>query len=332
VLSQGEVLAAHLAHDGVVVHTTSGVVARAARALDIIRTVRSWRGQVDVVVVLGFSGAAFAMTHLGLHMARRLDVPVVLWLHGGNLPEFCRRHPRWVRAVLTSADHLIAPSPYLAALGPMVGRAIDIIPNVLPEVPHRAALERPDRARTQLLWMRTFHPLYRPTLAVEVLAGIRQSHPEVTLTMAGQDKGQLEATRRLVDRRGLHDAVRFAGFLDAAGKAQAFADHDVFLNTTSTDNAPVSLLEAAAHGLVIVSTPAGGITELFTDEVDALLAPDADGLATRVARVLDDPALAARLSGAGLAVAQTADWGHVGPLWHRLLDGCAGFDGVAGNG
>jgi glycosyltransferase involved in cell wall biosynthesis len=100
----------------------------------------------------------------------------------------------------------------------------------------------------------------------------------------------------------------------------AFAQHDVFLNTTRVDNAPVSLLEAAAHGLVVVSTPAGGITELFTDGVDALLAGDADGLAAAVSRVVDDPVLARRLSGAGLVLADSASWAQVGPVWHDLLD------------
>ena len=120
--------------------------------------------------------------------------------------------------------------------------------------------------------------------------------------------------------------MTFPGFLDPAAKARAFADHDVFLNTTRTDNAPVSLLEAAAHGLVVVSTPAGGIMALFADGTDALLAPDAPGLATAVERVLADDELTARLSAAGLALARSADWAEVGPRWHRLLAEVTGRD------
>lgn len=321
VVTQGEVLAERLAEDGLIVHTTSLVVPRVRRALDVTRTVSRWRGSVDVVVVLAFSGAAFSMTELGVRAAGRLGVPIVLWLHGGNLPEYTRRHPRRVRRVLDRAARIVAPSPYLAALGTAVGREVAVIPNVLP-----VAAEATPRtsARPQVLWMRTFHPLYRPELAVETFARVRARHADARLTLAGQDKGELGATRSLVAAAGLDGSVDFPGFLDAAGKTRAFADHDVFLNTTRVDNAPVSLLEAAAHGLVVVSTPAGGIVDLFDDGVDALLAPDADGLADSIERVLTEPEVAARLSAAALALARSADWAEVGPHWHHLLAEVAG--------
>jgi glycosyltransferase involved in cell wall biosynthesis len=168
--------------------------------------------------------------------------------------------------------------------------------------------------------MRTFHPLYRPDLAVAAFAELHRRRPSATLTLAGQDKGELQATRRLVDAAGLGAAVTFAGFLDRSAKAEAFAAHDLFLNTTRTDNAPVSLLEAAAHGLVVVSTPAGGIADLFTDGLDVLLAEDADALADAMEAVLDDPTLAERLSAAGRRLAESASWAQVGPRWHELLD------------
>lgn len=316
VTSQGEVLAEHLGDDGVVVRTASAVVGRAGRAVDTIRRVRSWRGAVDAVIVLGFSGGAFAMTDLGTRAARHLGVPVVLWLHGGNLPGFAERHPRWVARVLRRADALVAPSPYLAGLATVAERPVTVIPNVLP-APARATVR--GGVEPRVLWMRTFHPLYRPDLAVAAFSELHRRRPTATLTLAGQDKGELTATRHLVRTAGLDDAVRFPGFLDPEAKASAFATHDVFLNTTRTDNAPVSLLEAAAHGLVVISTPAGGIADLFTDGTDVLLAETAVGLAQAIESVLDDPALAARLSAGGRALAESATWGHVGPRWHTLL-------------
>lgn len=318
VTSQGEVLAQHLARDGVVVHTASSVVGRIGRAVDTVRQIHSWRGEVDVVVVLGYSGPAFALTALGTYAAGSLGVPVVLWLHGGDLPVYTRRHPRWVARVFGRADRLVAPSSYLARLAESMGHTVEVIPNVLPDP---AAPRSRDRVAPHLLWMRTFHPLYRPDLAVEAFALLRARRPEATLTMAGQDKGAVTATRALVEARGLDSAVRFAGFLDPEAKVDAFARHDVFLNTTRTDNAPVSLLEAAAHGLVVVSTPAGGIADVFTDGQDVLFAADSGGLAAAVERLLDDPALAAKLSAAGRDLAVSATWAEAGPRWHELLDG-----------
>lgn len=316
-VSQGEILAAHLTDDGMVVRTTSGLVPRVRRVVDTFHTITSWRDEVDVLVVLTFSGPAFSLTDLARRVGSRLDVPLVLWLHGGNLPRFAARHRRWAHSVLSSADRIVAPSRYLAAMSEGLGHPADIIPNTIPTV---TGGHRPRRlVRPRLLWMRTFHPLYQPALAVEVVDVLRELVPGVVLTMAGQDKGELEATRELVQRLGLQDHVRFVGFLDDARKAQAFAENDLFINTTRTDNAPVSLLEAAAHGLPIVSTPAGGITDLFTEGDDALLASSAAGLAGAVARLLADPVLTERLSGAGIALAANATWPNVGPQWHRLL-------------
>ncbi len=338
VVSQGERLAERLAADGLDVRTTSGRIGRVARAIDTARSVHGWSGRVDVVVVMVFSGPAFAITSLACGTAAAVRLPVVLWLHGGNLPGFARRHPRWVGAVLGRARAIVAPSAYLARAvrtgtgtdrgtdratetggAAETGRAVTVIPNLLDTTVAPFASRAPLRPR--LLWMRTFHPLYRPEWAVETLGRLLERFPDATLTMAGQDRGELAAVRAAVAAAGLTDRVRFAGFLDAEGKERAFADHDVFVNTTATDNAPVSLLEAAAHGLPIVSTAVGGIADLFPDRVAAVLADDPRGLADGVSRLLTDSDLATSVSAAAHERARECTWEHVGPQWHRLLSG-----------
>lgn len=323
VVSQGERLAEHLASDGLVVRTTSGRIGRAARALDTVRSIHTWSGEVDVVVVMVFSGPAFAITSLACATAAAAGLPVVLWLHGGNLPDFARRHPRWVANVLRRAQAIVAPSAYLAGAadaGRGTGRsggAAMIIPNLLGTTVGSFTPRAPLRPR--LLWMRTFHPLYRPEWAVETLARLVDRHPDATLTMAGQDRGGMGAAQARARSTGLGDHVRFAGFLDAAGKERAFADHDLFLNTTATDNAPVSLLEAAAHDLPIVSTAVGGIPDLFPDRVAAVLADDPRGLADAVSELLTDADLATSISASAHERSTECTWERVGPRWRRLL-------------
>ncbi len=321
VVSQGERLAAHLAEEGVAVRTTSSRIGRVSRAIDTVRSVWSWRHDVDLVVVMAFSGPAFVITSLATLTARAVRVPVVLWLHGGNLPRFAGDHPRWFTSIGRRAAVVVAPSPYL------LGSVLDgvgtrptaiMIPNLV-DVPTESFSQRAP-LRPRLLWMRTFHPLYRPDWAVDVLSLLVSRFPEVRLTMAGQDKGQLPDVRAHAESSGLARRVHFAGFLDADQKASAFAEHDIFLNTTATDNAPVSMLEAAAHGLPIVSTAVGGIPHLFADRQAALLADDPEGLADAVAQLLADPALATDLATAAHRRAIGSTWEQVGPQWHRLID------------
>jgi glycosyltransferase involved in cell wall biosynthesis len=96
---------------------------------------------------------------------------------------------------------------------------------------------------------------------------------------------------------------------------------DVFLNTTNEDNTPVSVLEAMACGLCVVSTEVGGIPHLLAHEVDSLLVPpnDVTAMAAAVRRVLTERGLAEKLSRNGRLKTEQFDWSVVMPQWKELL-------------
>ena len=96
---------------------------------------------------------------------------------------------------------------------------------------------------------------------------------------------------------------------------------DIFLNTTNVDNAPVSVLEALACGLCVVSTSAGGMAHLAEDGREVLLVPpgDPEAMADAVRRVITDPDLAERLSKGGRERAARCDWSILLPRWESLL-------------
>ena len=322
--SPGEALAGHLRTEGHDVRTTSPVVGRVGRVVDTVRTLRRWRGDVDVAVVMVFSGPAFAMADVSTRVLTGSGIPVVLWLHGGNLPAFAERHPRWTGRVTRRAAAWVAPSGYLGELASAWDVPGEVVPNALPtgaaEFRHRQSVE------PRLLWMRTFHDLYRPDLTVEVVDQLRRRGREASLTMAGQDKGLLPQVKGLVAERGLDASVRFPGFLDPATKRRELAGHDVFVSTARVDNAPVSLVEAAAAGLPVVAMRVGGLPDLFEHRETALLSPDGDpaAMADAVDELLDDAELASRLSAAGESMGRARTWEQLGPRWQRILEGAAG--------
>jgi len=331
VTSQGEIVAALLADEGYVVRQTSHIPARLPRLADMLRSLVAWRNDIDVVVHQVFSGSAFAVADLTSALGRRLGLRQVFALHGGSLPEFAAAHPGWTRRVLARAGRVVAPSGYLIAqvvrpLFPHGGPAgapanwARVIPNILAldqyAYRHRAAVA------PRLLWMRTFHEVYNPEMAIDVLADLRRTHPAATLSMAGQEKGLHAAVVAHAAAQGLAGAVEFPGFLDAAGKAREFAAHDIYLNTNRVDNMPVSILEAAAFGLPVVATNVGGIPHLLRDGETGLLVAneDAAAMANAVRRLLDEPALAARLSVNGRRLAESCGWDVVKEQWAALFD------------
>ena len=315
VTTQGEVLAGLFEAAGHHVVVSSDRVHPVGRAADHAVTLVRRRRDVDLAVVSVFSGNAFALAEEAVLLCRLLGVPSVAWLHGGNLPTWGHAHRRRVRRLLGHVDAVVAPSAYLARWAEGFDVSPTVIPNVLDLDGYHFRLRAP--ARPRLLWMRTFQDLYDPATAVRTLALLRERGVDATLTMAGQDKGLLGATRDLAEVLGVTGWVSFPGFVSGADKTALLDAHDVFLNTNRVDNAPVTVLEAAASGLGVVSTAVGGIPDLLAADRAARLVPpgDAPAMAEAVAGLLTDPASMERLTEAARAVAEASAWPAVRDRW-----------------
>jgi glycosyltransferase involved in cell wall biosynthesis len=318
-VSQNETLAKLFERDGYAVHRSSSVKRPALRTLHHLWSLMTWRG-VDVLVVAVFSGPSFLIAEYATLMAKVFHRPkVVLFLHGGKLGEWESKHPRRVARAFGRADLILAPSAFLAAAFRDRGYDVGIIPNVLALDAYR--YEPRAAARPRILWMRTFQDVYDPVTAVAVLARVAETHPDVTMTMGGADHGALEATQQRASELGVEDRITFAGYMDAKTKAEAFSTHDIYLNTNLADNMPVSLIEAAACGLVPVATAVGGIPALVDDGVDAILAPagDVEALRAAVCRLIEDPATFEPMSRHARALAERSGWPAVRLGWEAAF-------------
>jgi len=323
VTTQGEILADLLAGEGYPLRSTSSIPARLPRLADTLRSLVAWRNDIDLVIHQVFSGPAFAVTDAATALCHALGLRQIAVLHGGALPEFAARHGGWARRVLRRAAAIVAPSTYLAetfAVYSELAPRLRVIPNIL-EIDNYPYRHR-QKVQPKLLWMRTFHEVYHPEMAVEVLAALRQTHPAATLTMAGQEKGLHAAVQESAKQRGLMEAVRFPGFLGPTDKLREFAAHDIYLNTNRIDNMPVSVLEAAAFGLPVVATAVGGVPHLLRDGETGLLVPDGDvaAMTDAIRRLLDEPGLAATLSTNGRRLAESCAWEPVRGQWEALFD------------
>jgi glycosyltransferase involved in cell wall biosynthesis len=324
VTSQGEILAAHFTAAGYSVTATSGAMSRYVRLIEIVDTLVRSRRLIDTVLLQVYGGRSFVVEDIASALARRFGHRIVMHLHGGAMPTFMARFPRWTRRVLSRADAIVAPSPFLTRWVAQHGWAASTIPNIVDVTAYSFRQRAP--ASPRLFWMRSFHSIYNPVMALRVLRLVRAVLPEATLTMGGQDKGLEPSLRREAVRIGVADAVRFVGFLDRAGKMREGEAADIFINTNRIDNTPVAVIEACAMGLPVVSTDVGGIRDLLTDGVSGLLVPDDDvpAMAEAILRLVGDPRLAERLSINGRQLAEASSWEQVRVQWERLfaqLDG-----------
>lgn len=125
--------------------------------------------------------------------------------------------------------------------------------------------------------------------------------PTIRLRLAGMPSRESEdgrAVTREIRHLGLSACVDLRGTLGPLELVHELLGAGVFVLPTHADNSPNSLAEAMAVGTPCVASAAGGIPTLARDGVDALLVQDGDpyALAGSVQRLIDDPALALRLS------------------------------------
>lgn len=145
-----------------------------------------------------------------------------------------------------------------------------------------------------------------PQLLLAAFAKARERDPEMRLVMAG-DGPLWESTRSLARALGTDGAVEFPGVItqdqvaERMRTARAFVQHSVTTRDNDHEGTPLSILEAMASGLPVVSTRHGGIPDVVEHEVHGLLSAEADtdSMAAHLLRLANDPALATRMGAAG---------------------------------
>jgi glycosyltransferase involved in cell wall biosynthesis len=115
--------------------------------------------------------------------------------------------------------------------------------------------------------------------------------------------------------------VTFTGKLSKEDWIAVSKDYNIFINTTHFDNTPISVIEAMALGLPVVSTNVGGIPFLLEHNVNALLVSDNDteGMILQVNRLIEEADLAATIAKNAKETVADFDWEVVKKQWIELL-------------
>jgi glycosyltransferase involved in cell wall biosynthesis len=279
---------------------------------------RLWRElrHADVVHVFSASYTSFLLAPLPATLiAKALGKPVLLNYHSGEAPDHLRRS-RVARAALARVDALVVPSRFLVDVFAGFGLEAEAIPNVIDRsrFPFRA---RP-RPRPHVISTRNLEPNYNVACTLRAFARVQARRPEATLTVvgAGSEAVPLKVLAHALGLRG----VRFVGRVAPEAMGQAYGEADVYVQTPAVDNMPLSVLEAFASGLPVVSTDTGGVGAILTDGVHGLLAaPDDDAaVAAAILRLLDEPGLAPRLADAGFQSTAALTWEVVRDRWRSV--------------
>jgi glycosyltransferase involved in cell wall biosynthesis len=138
----------------------------------------------------------------------------------------------------------------------------------------------------------------------------------LTVVGDGHDSGAL---RRLAGDLKLQ-GVEFVGRVQPHAIAAIYADHDIYVQSPDIDNMPLSILEAFASGLPVVSTGVGGIPAILEHERHGLLSAPGDhqALAANVLRVLRRQGDARRMARQAFDTLYPYTWPSVRERWLSL--------------
>lgn len=266
---------------------------------------------VHMMANSGWSWHLFAAP--AIWMARRKGIPVVLNYRGGYAESFFTKSWRSVERSLRHCAVILVPSTFLQQVFARFGKDSVIVQNVLDTAlfspkPH-ALSEAP-----HLVVTRNLEAIYDVATCIRAFAIVQQQYPAARLSIAGTGPERAMLEQLVADLQ--LQQVSFVGRITPAQMAALYQDADLMLNGSLVDNTPNSLIEAMASGVPVVSTNSGGIPQLVSHNVDALLVEPQQpaDMAAAAIRLLADDQLRNQLIAAGLNNASRFSWPQVWAL------------------
>ena len=244
-------------------------------------------------------------------MAARAGRPLVIHAHGSEFDLFHRKLPATVRRnvnrTLQRANVFITLSSqwrdFYVEECEISPAQIVVLPNpvmVPAEVPDRSG-----RSKVQFLHLGRLGTRKGSHDLVDAFAGLPLDlRQRARLILAGD--GDVEGVRKRAEPLG--SSVEVLSWVNAQDRDRLLAESDVFALPSRAEGVPMALLEAMANGLPSITSPVGGIPDVFRDDVDGALVDPGDVEQIRAAMVkyiVDDTA---RLAAGHCARARAGDF------------------------
>ena len=298
----------------------SGVKNKLLRFAHMLGATALFAKKADYILIDTYSTTNFWYAVSVAKLCRFLQLKYIPILHGGNLPQRYKKSPLNSDKLLKNAHKSVAPSAFLFNFFKKEGY------NNLVYIPNSIDLsiynyKKRETFSPKLLWVRSFAGIYNPLMALKVLEILLENYPDATLCMVGPEKdGSLKTCQEYAKSRQL--PVIFSGKLEKEEWVDLSKDYDIFINTTHYDNTPVSVIEAMALGLAVVSTNVGGLPFLLENDTEALLVDDDDteAFAKAITVLINDSVKSQMLTFNARRKVEKFDWEVVKKQWIELLN------------
>ncbi len=314
-----ETLGAFLEDEGYEMYYASSYKNKILRIVDMIFKTIKYSRKVDYVFIDVYSTQNFWYALLISQLCRLLKKKYISKLHGGNLPNRINKIFLLSKLIFKNSYKNVAPSAYLYKVFEKANfNNLVYIPNTF-NIEKYFFKERTDLF-PKLLWVRSFSSIYNPKMAIRVYSEVLKEFPKSQLCMVGPDKENMMEECKLYAKE-LGVSVLFTGKLSKEEWIALSKEYTVFINTTHFDNTPISVVEAMALGLPVVSTNVGGIPFLLKSEENALLVEDdnSEQMVQAIKTIFLNEKLKKNMIVNARKMVETFDWDIVKDKWFELL-------------
>ena len=270
----------------------------------------------DVIHIFSTSFSGFLISVVPAYCVARLLGKKILINYRSGLARSHLNASSFARNILRNADKVLTPSSYLVGVFSEFQIKAEAIPNVIDMKIFSYRSRSP--LRPILLCSRNLEECYGIDLVLRAFAAIQEPFREARLFLLGEGSEE-NAIRHLIADLNLKN-IEMPGRISRDRIGEFYDKADILINASRVDNMPVSILEAFASGLPVVSSNAGGIPAIVCHEDSGLLSDTEDWrqLAANAVRLLEDPALAQRLTENAYRQSLIYHWEAVRDQWLRV--------------
>lgn len=291
---------------------------------------------VDLVHILSNSYLNFFLYTVPATIIGKLyHCKIIINYRGGQAQEFFEKHKWTTCRIFKMADAIVVPSAFLKKVFKIYNFTPDIVPNII-NLERFFKVQRsfdPLKGPVHLLITRNLETIYNVPCAIRAFQYVQKEYPHAKLTIIGEGSEELKI-KRMVSDMGL-DGVIFLGKVNNQDVPEIYKKATIVLNPSDADNFPISILEAFASEIPIVSTNVGGIPYLIKDGVSGFLVNRNDDkeMAKCVLSLLENKVLYQKIYENGHKEALKYSWKNVRPqlfdVYKRVLgENNASYDNI----
>lgn len=251
--------------------------------------------RADLVHIFSSGTTGYIISTIpALAAAKLFGKKTILHYHTGEAETHLRNWRRSGAPTMKMFDEIVVPSQFLADVFARFDLKTKTIYNSVEAEKFRFRKRKP--LKPIFLSNRNFEAHYQVGDILRAFASIQKKIAEARLVVAGTGSEEAKLKKLAADLNLKN--VEFAGRVAPEKMPEFYDKADVYLNSSVVDNMPLSIVEAYACGLPVVSSDAGGIPYILENERTGLTvkAGDYEALASAAIRLIENQSLASEIA------------------------------------